>query len=75
MEKRGNGLGEWPLPKGKSLLPRGKGVSLSRTIELDFDSAEKDQFKRRSMKQHYIVSNHYLTNQSKVWSHFMCVGY
>ena len=36
--------GEWPLPKGKGLLPKGKGVSLSRSIELDFESAEKDEF-------------------------------
>ena len=37
MGKGGSGGGEWPPPKGK-------GVSLSRSIELDFESAEKDEF-------------------------------
>lgn len=44
MGKGRSGGGEWPPPKGKGLLPKGKGVSLSRSIELDFESAEKDEF-------------------------------
>ena len=27
------------------------------------------------MKQHHKVSSHYVTNQSKVWSHFKYAGY
>ena len=58
--------------RGLFLLPKGEGVQLSRSIVLDFESADKDEFvsyaedkQRPSMKQHYKFSTHYVTNQAK----------
>lgn len=63
--------------RGLFLLPEGKGVSLSRSIVLDFESADKDEFvsyaedKQKTIDEATLQIPYSLCDKSsKVWSNF-----
>ena len=63
--------------RGLFLLPKGKGVSLSRSIVLDFESADKDEFasyaedKQKTIDETTLQILYPLFDKStKVWSNF-----
>ena len=62
---------------GLFLLPKGKSVSLSRSIVLDFESADKDEFvsyaedKQKTIDEATLQIFYPLCDKSsKVWSNF-----
>ena len=63
--------------RGLFLLPKGKGVALSRSIVLDFESADKDEFvsyaedKQKTIDEATLQILYPLCDKSsKVWSNF-----
>ena len=68
--------------RGLFLLPKGKGVALSRSIVLDFESADKDEFvsyaedKQKTIDEATLQILYPLCDKSsKVWSNFKQAGY